>query len=271
MHPIERLRWIARAGGAETSLLVREAASALSGFADDPAALVTACRSLVDRHPTVGPMWWLAARCLTSADPDGEAWEVVDAISRDRTSDRLDAEIPGEATVAVLGWPEVAGDALLRRADCTILMVDSSDAWSDRPRRYGRDGLDLVDVPPAGLGAAAAAADLVIVEADAVGPDAFVAELGSRALAAVAREAGVEVWVVAAAGRVLPAKLWQALVRRVGADDEPWLESVELVPLRAGDSVIRPGGRFGVDALVDADCPVAPELLRPLDAPGSYR
>src|SRR5215213_4877403 len=64
VHPIERLRYVARAGGLDLVELVQDAALALSGFADDPAALVTACRSLVDRHPAAGPVWWLAARVL---------------------------------------------------------------------------------------------------------------------------------------------------------------------------------------------------------------
>ena len=75
MHPIERLRLVARAGAeGRSALLAREAATALAMFSDDPAGLVTACRRLVDRHPTSGPMWWLAARVLVSSDPGGEAW-----------------------------------------------------------------------------------------------------------------------------------------------------------------------------------------------------
>ncbi|MGH9208547.1 MAG: hypothetical protein ACRD1G_18670, partial [Acidimicrobiales bacterium] len=64
MHPIERLRYVARADGAGPSALVRAAAGALAGFSGEPVALVTACRRLVDRHPAVGPMWWLAARVM---------------------------------------------------------------------------------------------------------------------------------------------------------------------------------------------------------------
>ena len=66
MHPIERLRYVARASGADPSVLVRETASALAAVAaDDPIGLVPACRRLVDRHLTSGPMWWMVARVLT--------------------------------------------------------------------------------------------------------------------------------------------------------------------------------------------------------------
>ena len=43
MHPIEHLRYVARAAGEGPALLAREAAGALATFNDDPAGLVTAC------------------------------------------------------------------------------------------------------------------------------------------------------------------------------------------------------------------------------------
>ena len=55
MHPIERLRMVARAAGEGPALVAQEAAGALVAFGDDPAGLVTACRRLVDRQPTSGP------------------------------------------------------------------------------------------------------------------------------------------------------------------------------------------------------------------------
>ena len=60
MHPIERLRYVARADGAGPSLLAQEAARGLAGFGADPAALVTACRL----SSTWGPMppWWAPPR-----------------------------------------------------------------------------------------------------------------------------------------------------------------------------------------------------------------
>ncbi len=272
MHPIEHLRWAARAGGGDVSLLVREAAGALSGLADDPAALVTACRSLVDRHPFAGPVWWLAARCLMSADPVAEAWQAADALGRDRTACTLVDDVPAEAGVVVLGWPEVAGTGLRRRPDTTLLTVDAGDDWSPGRARLARCGLHLVEVPQAGLGAAVAHADLLVLEAEAMGAAGFVAASGSRAAAAVAAEAGVAVWVVAGVGRVLPDRLWVALSDRMTGSDEPWLRPVELVPFRGTDFVVRATGRSApAEATAVADCPVAPELLRPLDAPGSYR
>ena len=74
---MERLRSVARATGTGPGLLVPEAAAALARLDGDPAALVTACRRLVDRHPDVGPVWWLASRVLCAADPVDEAWRAA--------------------------------------------------------------------------------------------------------------------------------------------------------------------------------------------------
>src|SRR4051794_17701783 len=99
MHPIERLRYVARASGADPSILVRETAGALAAVAaDDPVGLVPACRRLIDRHITAGPMWWLTARVLTAADPIAEAWLAADEIDRDPTADFVTRDLPDEAT-----------------------------------------------------------------------------------------------------------------------------------------------------------------------------
>lgn len=266
MHPIERLRYVARAGGAPPSSLVREAAGALASFAEDPAGLVTACRRLVDRHPQVGPMWWLAARILSVGDPTAEAWRVADELDADPTAGVLAAAIPDSAAVVVLGWPELAGSALRHRGDLEVLVVDSLGEGAALARRLRSGGGEVVEVPEAGLGAAASAAQLVLLEALAIGQGGAVATAGSWAAAAVARSAGVPAWLVAGAGRVLPSRLWDALTRRLDDEgEEPWDRPFELVPLDLVDEVVGPAGREGVDsALRRADCPVVPELLRPL-------
>jgi hypothetical protein len=95
-----------------------------------------------------------------------------------------------------------------------------------------------------------------------MGPSGFVAIAGSRAAAATARHAGVPVWVAAGVGRVLPARLWDALTARLEGD-EPWLAADEVVPLDLVDRVAGPTGLLaGADAARRADCPVAPELLK---------
>src|SRR5919202_901987 len=149
------------------TMAAREAASALAAMAHEPAALVTACRRLVQRQPTCGPLWWLGSRVLSAADPAQAAWRAVD---------------------------ELAADL----------------------------------VPARGTGAAAAGADLVLLEAEVAGRDGAVVPSGSRAAAAVGRHAGVPVWLVAGVGRVLPPLLWSAARAFVDRQD-PWDQAQECV------------------------------------------
>ena len=172
VHPIERLRYVARASGADQAVLVRETAQALSAFRDDPSGLVAACRRIVDRHPTSAPLWWLCARVLTSPDGQREAWDAVDEIEDDRTAGRAGLRPPrGRAPSCVIGWPELVGEALPPRGDVEVLAVDSLGEGSGLVRRLVQAGIDAVDVPTSGLGAAVCSSDVLLLEAVAVGPD----------------------------------------------------------------------------------------------------
>ena len=264
MHPIERLRYVARSSGAPQALLVRETAGALSGLGFDPAGLVTACRRIVDRHVTSAPLWWLCARVLTATDPLAEAYRAADEIEADPTPSAVAHALPSDATVCVLGWPDIVGDVLVRRGDLDVLVVDALGEGSGLARRLRRADVDAEEVPTAGLGAAAAAADLVLLEATAIGGSGAIAVSGSRAAAAVGRHAGVPVWMVGGIGRVLPGRMWEALLSRLDEASEPWDSDDECVPLDLVDSLCGPAGPEPVaDGLKRVDCPVTPELFRP--------
>jgi hypothetical protein len=273
VHPIERLRYVARASGVDQALLVRETAHALAAFHHDPPGLVAACRRIVDRHPTSGPLWWLCARVLTAPDGQREAWAAVDDITDDPTSTELAFALPEAATICVVGWPELVGEALPRRGDVEVLAVDALGEGSGLVRRLMQAGIDALDVPTAGLGAAVSTADIVLLEAVALGPESFLAVSGSLAAAAVAREMGASVWLVAGVGRALPARMWAALVARLGSvREDPWDLLEEVVPLNLVDNVCGSSGlESSADALARTSSPVAPELFDPGNAPGTYR
>jgi hypothetical protein len=263
VHPIERLRYVARASGVGQATLVRETAGALSGLGFDPAGLVTACRRIVDRHPTSAPLWWLCARVLTAGDPLGEAYRAADEIDMDPTGAQLARALPDEATVCLLGWPELAAEAVVRRGDLDVLVVDALGEGSGLARRLRRSDVDAIEVPQAGLGAAAAAADLVLLEASAIGATGAVAIAGSRGAAAVARHAGVPVWLVGGVGRILPTRMWEALLARLDEGSEPWDADDEFVPIDLVDQLCGPAGPEPPAAgLRRIDCPVTPELFR---------
>jgi hypothetical protein len=268
MHPIERLRMVARSGSAGPTLLAREAIGALAGFAAEPSALVTGCRRLVDRHLEVGPIWWLAARILTAGDPGTEIHRTAAELDDDDTAGILAAELPGDLTAVVVGWPEHTAQALRHRGDVEVLVVDFDGEGEALARRLSAAGVDAWDVPASGVAAAAVVSGLVVVEAVSAGPSGLLAAPGSHAAAAVARQSGTPVWAVAGTGRVLPGRLWDAQLERLdSADDEPWERAVELVPLSLVDRVIGPEGGYEPAELAGrSGCPVAAELLRPARA-----
>ena len=265
MHPIERLRYVARASGDGPSLLVREAAGALASFSDDPAALVTACRRLVDRQPHNAPIWWLASRVLAATDPGHESWIAADELEEDPTPSVLRHELPADATVLILGWPEQVATAVARRGDLTVMVVDALGDGNGLVRRLERSGSEPVLVEERGAAAAAAAADLVVLEAFGLGASGIMAVTGSRAAATVARSTGVPVWVAAGVGRVLPGRLWDAYLRRLDDEGDPWDLDQELVPLEFIDVVVGPAGAStAAEAARRADCPIVAELLKSL-------
>ena len=262
MHPIERLRFVARATGYPADVIVAEAARALASFADDPHGLVTACRRLVSRQPGSAPLVWLCARVLCAGDARAEIRRVLVELDEDSTTAELGHALPDGATVTVLGWPELISDALRRRGDIEVLVIDTLGEGSGLVRRLLEADMDAVDVPVAGAAAAVAASELVLLEAGAVAPTEFMAVSGSRSAAAVARHAGIPIWLVAGVGRFLPERMWTPMRAAVLSED-PWDCDDEVVPLDLVDAIVGPAGVQSVaEGLRRTDCPVAPELFK---------
>lgn len=239
MHPIERLRYIARSYGGDPRTLVVETAAALRALGADPAGLVVACRRIVERHPTSGPLWWLCAHMLTDTDPFTVARRLASQISDDPTADQLADALPLDATVCVVGWSDLISEALLRREDLSVLAVGVDDS------------ADL-------LTGAVLAADVVLVEALASSPTEMLAVPGARAAASVAYCSEVPVWVVVGVGRALPEVGFQSLVDRIPNDGV-----ADVVPLALCSHFAMPSGVLpAAEAAITVDCPVALELTR---------
>ncbi len=265
MHPIEQLRYVARASGADASLLVQEAASALGVFGRDPAGLVTACRRLLTRQPEVGPLWWMSARMVTSGDARAEARLLVSELNADPTSRTLSHEIPDSARVLISGWPDLIVGALPRRGDVSVLVLDVEGQGHSVVRRLERADVVVEAVDPAHVVGAVEESSLILLEAAALGPAAALVDVGSVAAAAVAKVANVPVWLVAGAGRQLPEVYWQAIVERTANTDLPaFLAPHEVLSLGLVDRVVSPAGVQLVAELRPPDCPIAQELLREL-------
>ncbi len=228
MHPIERLRYIARSYGGDPRTLVVETASALWALGDDPAGLVVACRRIVERHPTSGPLWWLCAHMLIDTDPWAVARRLASEIADDPTADQLADALELDATVCVVGWSDLIGEALLRRDDLSVLAVGSDDS------------ADL-------LTGAVLAADVVLIEALAASTTEMLAVPGARAAASVAYCSEIPVWAIVGVGRRIPEVGFQSLVDRI-----PNEGVADVVPLGLCTEI----------GTSDSACPIALELTR---------
>jgi hypothetical protein len=263
MHPIERLRFVARASDDDQRMLVRETAGALRGLGFDPAGLVVACRRIVERHPSSGPLWWLCSTVLAAPDPYRCAAALADDIELDRTPAELFEALPDDATVCVVGWPDLIGEALLRRGDSTVLVIDGDSGGSSFVRRLRRSDVDAEVVPPSGLAAAVLASDVVMIEALAASPSEMLASAGSRAVASVGYCSEVPVWSVIGRGRCLPGDMFAAMLQRLSDRRVPWECDVEPLPLALTHWIVGPAGVSSVtDTQLAAECPMSHELLR---------
>lgn len=201
MHPIERLRYLARLDPSRVDVLAREAAEALLACAAEPAELVVACRRLLDRHPAAGPLWWVASTALTATDAHAALLEALGRLEDDPTPLLVEAELaarPGALAVA---------------------------AWS-----YGTDG--------------------AFASADEVGH------------AVEAHANGATVLVAGGVGRALPPRLWRVAVERVRRLPA---RRPSLLAWASVSAVVGPEGPTSPgDAVAEATCPIAAELLGPI-------
>jgi hypothetical protein len=249
MLPFERLRALARYAGDDRGLVL-EAAECLADFADDPTQLVTVCRRLLAHHPSNGGLWWLCAHVLAAADPATGAREAARSLERDRTANRLASLLPfpHDDAVAVLGWPDATAAALTERPDLDVVVVRPRHQRLRPAERRVRvvDEVEVVAATPSHL----------LVEVLASSPGTAVVPDGAEDLHASLGHAAL--WLVVPAGRLLPARLFDALSAQLG--DEP---DVERLAVGRADQI---AGPFGLEApgRLDrrVDCPVAPELLR---------
>lgn len=105
MHPIERLRYLARLDPSRVDLIAIEAAETLLACTSDPAELVVACRRLLERHPAAGPLWWVASSALTAADPQIVLLDAARELEHDPTPLLLAAELAARpAAFGVAAW-----------------------------------------------------------------------------------------------------------------------------------------------------------------------
>lgn len=226
MHPIERLRFVARAGWGGPAELGVEAAYALAELAEEePPALLPACRRLLERNPTCGPLWWVCAHLLCAGDPMAEAVRCAAALEDDPTEDRLEEALSGRRAVRRGGVAEVAS------ADVVLVEVSA----------LGPDGM-VVDTDAGGM----------LEAARTIGAETW-------AVSGVGRVLGGRLWPALRRRLDLPV---QAARTAVSAYFEHAPSPGVVV---ATDGLTRVGGPTGAVSLAEAlaigECPEPPELL----------
>jgi hypothetical protein len=258
--PAERLRSVTRRS-VDDDRLAAAAADALAGFAAEPASLVVACRRVLDHHRAHGALWWVCSRILAASDAEAAAHIAVNELEADRTGDRLGATLPlldeGEI-VAVVGYTSTIDDALIERfdIDAVAVRVDGDDPIGALRRRRSDHAVRVVDEWDPVLQDTAR----LLVSATAIGPERALVPRGAGAALDTIATGARELWLVGGVGRVLPARVYDAIVASL-LPDAPFEEiSVQRFERIAGPRGLeRPGEATG-----RIDSAVVPELLRPL-------
>jgi len=261
MHPIERLRWIARAEDEPAATLASEAAWTLGELAqDEPTALLTACRRLLDRHPACGPLWWVSARLAAADDPVEAARRAAAELCSDATPDRLARALRASLTasdVVVLTVPVELSLACLASSKPYQIRV-LGIPWSLRQavRALSEVASEVTGWSSGEERQALEGASVLLVEALAAGPEAVLVDPGVAVAVQAALDVSVPSWIVIGAGRALPKRLFEAASERAGEKvDEVALDSFALA---IGAELTGDPGAVAAQV----SCHAGPELLR---------
>ncbi len=136
MHPIERLRYVARAGSAPDRILVSESVPALAAFARKPQALLVAVRQLIVRQPDSPGLYALAAHMIHALDAIDAGWDFAALLEQDRT-----AEIAESIAITEAGGTDVIDSIASGRGAggaVDVLCPAGTTAWIAHAREGGR-------------------------------------------------------------------------------------------------------------------------------------
>ena len=247
MHPIEHLRYVARATGADPVSLVSETAQALRGLRSEPAGLVLAARRIVERHPTCAPLWWLCASVLAAGEPFEKARELSAQIDADETTNHLVDALPADATVCIVGWNPTALEALARRGDCRAIIVDSFGTGDAAVNALERLDIDVQGVTLEHAAIGVQMSDVVIVDALGCGGAEVLSVGGSHAVAAIAYCENKSAWTVTRRGTRLPIELWTAMKLANRDADASWRSVVDVIHRQLLGRIIGPTGVSDID------------------------
>lgn len=245
-------------------MLARETGEALASFLGEDANLLIAGKQVLARQPTAAQLVWLVANVLAAPNQRKALWQAVDELEDDNTHRILANELPSDACVCVIGWPDALSAALRKRRDLRILAVETDTYAERRIERLLDDEYDAACVPLEGMGQAVAESTHVIFDVQAVGPGQAIAPQPALAAAAVARHWKVPVWALGGVGVVLPQRMYDGLTRRWHESDPSslWCRMSEELPNGLVDALVMSDGlHVTAERAFPTTCPVVPELF----------
>ena len=268
---IESIRNDTRRGASE---LVRDALAAFGATLDEtpdpalvPPRLAEAARAILDAQPAMAPLLALSCnvvRAATSA-PDKAAIAARQALLEfGARLDRIAREVPERAEALIPAGGRVltlSASSTVRRSLCHAAGRRTFDVicLESRPGCEGRDmavllaarGIPVSLAVDAACGAVVRDCDVVLVGADSIGDLGIVNKIGTRAMALLARRAGVPMYSIADSTKLLPAG-WQQELDDSRAEREVWPDApagigiwnryFEATPLAYFDGVVTEDG-----------------------------
>jgi hypothetical protein len=262
MHPIERLRWIARAEGESDAMIAAEAAWTLGELAiEEPAAVLTASRRLVLRQPHNGPLWWACARLLEAVG-SSQVLDLAQHISVELSSDTVPArladglrsELTSTDVIVATVPAELLARAVEYRDNHRLLLVGEYRELRlevSRLRANSAVGYEIEEAAEALEQAA-----LVLVEPRFASAGQVVVSASAAATVRLANKGPLPVWAVFGPGRVLSEPLAAAATKLLGPEEEPLSPSLF-------DQAVDEEGLGPIEAALERPCcPLGLELAR---------
>jgi translation initiation factor 2B subunit (eIF-2B alpha/beta/delta family) len=185
-------------------------------------------------QPSMAPLWNAALEAI-AAEVEPARFErfaqriarMGAALSRSGAEHLLIGAGPGPIHLVTLSFSGAVVETVAALRAVRPVLVACSES---RPALEGRRlaarlaaaGTPVTCFGDAALGHALAAADAVVVGADAVGPEWFLNKSGTRMLATAATQQGIPVYVLATRDKFVNARLAGRLTLREGDADELW-------------------------------------------------
>ena len=225
-----------------------ETAMALRGLGSDPATVLLTCRRLVERHPTVGPLWWLCSEMVTALEPRETMRRCVDRVREDSTPVHLAeflAERLGEGSLVCLnGWSWDVAVALSQMEPREICVVDGDNGADHMVRVLERAEHEVHLVGSTGGASAVGEADVVVLSALAASADVAWCSAGGHGLAAVAYCSETPVVLATPRGTRLPHQTLEGMAIDLASQTrgQVWHRGIDEIPVGLFTWFVGPSG-----------------------------